>query len=118
MQSLTWTLPADLEAAVKAEIQAWQEAGKVRRLWERDASLWTGTDEASWLGWLGLPEEEQGQLDHLKRAQEDARTGGFDHVLLLGMDGSSLCPRPDVKGWQGQRSKGIFTVDRAARAIS
>jgi transaldolase/glucose-6-phosphate isomerase len=92
VQSQTWTLPADLEAAVKAEIRAWQEAGKVRRLWERDASLWTGTDEASWLGWLGLPEEEIAQLDHLKRAQEDARTGGFDHALLLGMGGSSLCP--------------------------
>jgi glucose-6-phosphate isomerase len=91
-QSQTWTLPADLEAAVKGEIQAWQEAGKVRRLWERDASLWTGTDEASWLGWLGLPEEEIAQLDHLKRAQEDARAGSFDHVLLLGMGGSSLCP--------------------------
>ncbi len=64
----------------------------MRRLWERDASLWTGTDETSWLGWLGLPEEEIAQLDHLKRAQEDARTGGFDHVLLLGMGGSSLCP--------------------------
>src|SRR6266852_4849731 len=90
--SQTWTLPTDLEVAVKAEIQAWQEAGKVRRLWERDASLWTGTDEASWLGWLELPAEEIAQLDHLKRAQEDARTGGFDHVLLLGMGGSSLCP--------------------------
>ena len=92
VQSQTWTLPADLEAAVKGEIQAWQEAGKVRRLWERDASLWTGTDEASWLGWLGVPEEEIAQLDHLKRAQEDARAGSFDHVLLLGMGGSSLCP--------------------------
>ena len=92
VQSQTWTLPADLEAAVKGEIQAWQEAGKVRRLWERDASLWTGTDEASWLGWLGLPEEEIAQLDHLKGAQEDARAGSFDHVLLLGMGGSSLCP--------------------------
>jgi len=90
--SQTWTLPADLAAAVKAEIQAWQEAGKVRRLWERDASLWTGTDEAAWLGWLDLPAEEIAQLAHLKQAQEDARTGGFDHVLLLGMGGSSLCP--------------------------
>jgi transaldolase/glucose-6-phosphate isomerase len=92
VQSQTWTLPADLEAAVKAEIQAWQEAGKVRRLWQRDASLWTATDEASWLGWLELPAEEIAQIDHPKRAQEDARTGGFDHVLLLGMGGSSLCP--------------------------
>ncbi len=62
VQSQTWTLPADLEAAVKGEIQAWQEADKVRRLWERDASLWTGTDEASWLGWLGLPEGSRSSI--------------------------------------------------------
>ena len=25
---------------------------QVQRLWDRDASLWTGTDEAEWLSWL------------------------------------------------------------------
>ena len=67
VQSQTWTLPTDLEVAVKAEIQGWQEAGKVRRLWERDASLWTGTDEASWVGWLELPAEEIGRASCRER---------------------------------------------------
>jgi len=89
---LTWTLPAELEEAVRAEITAWEEAGTVRRLWHGDASLWTGTDEGSWLGWLELPREQLAHMDHLTRAQEDARTGGFDDVLVLGMGGSSLCP--------------------------
>ena len=30
----------------------WRAGGKVRRLWQRDASLWTGTDEGNWLAWL------------------------------------------------------------------
>ena len=89
---LTWTLPAELEEAVRAEITAWEEAGTVRRLWHGDASLWTGTDEGSWLGWLELPREQLAHMDHLERVQEDARTGGFDDVLVLGMGGSSLCP--------------------------
>ena len=65
----------------------------MRRLWARDATLWTGRDEAQWLGWLGIA---NGQLAHLERfagIREAARTGGFSHVLLLGMGGSSLVPR-------------------------
>ena len=29
-------------------------AGQGRRLWAGDPSLWTGRDEAQWLGWLGV----------------------------------------------------------------
>ena len=36
--------------------------GGTRRLWAGDASLWTGSDEASWIGWLGIVEQ---QLDDL-----------------------------------------------------
>jgi transaldolase/glucose-6-phosphate isomerase len=88
----TWTLPADLEATVRVTLAAWAAGGTVRRLWARDATLWSGADEASWLGWLGIAEEQLGRLEHLRRVAEDAQTGGFTHVLLLGMGGSSLCP--------------------------
>jgi transaldolase/glucose-6-phosphate isomerase len=85
-------LPAPFEAAVKASLAEWQAEGKVRRLWARDASLWTGRDEARWLGWLGIT---NGQLAHLVRfvqLREAAGTEGFSDVLLLGMGGSSLGP--------------------------
>jgi transaldolase/glucose-6-phosphate isomerase len=88
----TWTLPADLRAAVQAELAEWAREGKVRRLWARDARLWTGADEGQWLGWLGITEDQLAHIDHLRRVAEDARGGGFTHALLLGMGGSSLCP--------------------------
>jgi transaldolase/glucose-6-phosphate isomerase len=88
----TWTLPADLEAAVSATLREWSEQGKVGRLWARDATLWTGTDEASWLGWLGIVDKLPGRIGELRRVAEDVRQAGFAHVLLLGMGGSSLCP--------------------------
>ncbi len=88
----TWTLPADLDAAVRMTLREWTEQGKVARLWARDATLWTGTDEASWLGWLGIVEEQIARVDDLRRVAEDVRQAGFTHVLLLGMGGSSLCP--------------------------
>jgi transaldolase / glucose-6-phosphate isomerase len=88
----TYSLPPDLAAAVKTATDDWRANGKVRRLWQRDASLWTATDEANWLGWLGITEEQIERLDQFKKVAEDAKAGGFAHVLLLGMGGSSLCP--------------------------
>ena len=46
-------LPPEFETAVKESLTDWQAHGKVRRLWARDPTLWTGRDEAQWLGWLG-----------------------------------------------------------------
>ena len=88
----TYSLPAELAASVKTAVDDWRANGKVRRLWQRDASLWTGEDEANWLGWLGITEEQIEHVDDLKKVAEDAKSGGFAHILLLGMGGSSLCP--------------------------
>ena len=56
----------------------------VERIWARDASLWTGSDEAQWLGWLDEPECEL-DLSALP-------AGEFADYVLLGMGGSSLAP--------------------------
>jgi transaldolase/glucose-6-phosphate isomerase len=88
----TYSLPADLKSAVDQGIDDWRANGKVRRLWQRDASLWTGTDESNWLGWLGITDDQIAHSYNLRKVAEDAKAGGFDHILLLGMGGSSLCP--------------------------
>ena len=88
----TYNLPKELAAAVKTAADDWRANGKVRRLWQRDATLWTGTDEANWLGWLGITEDQIAQHENLRKVAEDAKTGGFSDILLLGMGGSSLCP--------------------------
>jgi transaldolase / glucose-6-phosphate isomerase len=87
-----WTLPADLDRAVRATLREWTEKGAIERLWARDATLWTGADEANWLGWLGIVDEQRGRVDDLRRVAEDVRQAGVTHILLLGMGGSSLCP--------------------------
>ncbi len=89
---LAFSLPADLDSAVRASLRDWAIGGKVRRLWTRDATLWTGADEANWLGWLGITEDQIARIDHLLRLQEEVKREGFAHALLLGMGGSSLCP--------------------------
>jgi len=85
-------LPRDLDLAVRAELEAWRVGDKVKRLWSRDASLWTGADEASWLGWLGIAGEQLGRVGALRDLAHEARAAGFTHALVLGMGGSSLCP--------------------------
>jgi transaldolase / glucose-6-phosphate isomerase len=88
----TYKLPANIAAAVKTHVNDWRAEGKVSRLWERDASLWTDSDEGNWLGWLTITDDQLAHLHELTAVAEDARKGAFSHVLLLGMGGSSLCP--------------------------
>ncbi len=89
---LTAALQADLAAAVSAALTDWTASGKVRRLWEKDAKLWTGTDEGQWLGWLSIVDEQLAQAELFRHLSAEVRAGRFSQALLLGMGGSSLCP--------------------------
>ncbi len=88
----TYKMPKDLAAAVDATLDDWKKKEKARRLWRGDTSLWTGTDEANWLGWMGISDDQLAHIQHLKGIAEEVKTAGFKHALLLGMGGSSLCP--------------------------
>ena len=88
----TYSLPAEIEKAVGASLESWRHDGNVRRLWAGDAKLWTGSDEAKWLGWLDIVDEQMKRVGALANLGEDVRKQGFSHVLLLGMGGSSLGP--------------------------
>src|SRR2546425_1124140 len=92
MDDVAVRLPAELTAAVNATVAEWTSGGKVERLWARDAALWTGADEAVWLGWLDVVDHQLAGLDGLRRVAEEIRGAGFAHALVLGMGGSSLCP--------------------------
>ena len=79
-------------ALVEASLKDWRTQGKVRRLWRKDPGLWSGRDEGEWLGWLDIVDEQRRNTSHLTQIAEEIRAGDFQHVLLLGMGGSSLCP--------------------------
>ncbi len=86
------SLPSDLEAEVVERLRAWDGDGASRRLWDGDATLWTGRDEAKWLGWLRIVGDQIADPSPLARIREDAAREGFTHAVVLGMGGSSLCP--------------------------
>jgi len=92
LNPLTYVLPAELEAQVRRILEDWRTHDKVRRLWQRDPTLWTNTDEAGWLGWLDIARRELDQVGRLDELAAEVRREAFSHALLLGMGGSSLCP--------------------------
>jgi len=63
----------------------------IEGIWERDSTIWTGADEAHWLGWLDEPLRVQEQLDEIRR-MADSLHDEVDDVVLCGMGGSSLAP--------------------------
>jgi transaldolase / glucose-6-phosphate isomerase len=92
LNRLSYKLPENLASAVCSSLEDWKRGNKVARLWQKDATLWTGTDENSWLGWLNITEDQIAHLDALKQIRAEIKSAKFKNVLLLGMGGSSLCP--------------------------
>ncbi len=68
----------------------WRSHGNIRKLWQRDKSLWTGADEDQWLGWLETPSADQ--IKSCQDFAEEIKDQGFTDAVLLGMGGSSLGP--------------------------
>jgi len=92
INSQSYSLPPELLAKVSERLKAWDADGGTRRLFAGDASLWTGTDEASWIGWLAVLDQPIENDKQLRDVRAEIREEGFTHALLLGMGGSSLCP--------------------------
>src|SRR5665213_2072623 len=64
----------------------------IGRIWERDATVWTGADEAKWLGWLDEPSRMRERVPELVAFADEIADDGLDAIVLLGMGGSSLAP--------------------------
>jgi transaldolase/glucose-6-phosphate isomerase len=64
----------------------------VRRIWDRDPTVWSGADENRWLGWLTLPTQDRATVTRVSDFAAQAKAQGVRDVVLLGMGGSSLAP--------------------------
>ncbi|HEY2662439.1 MAG TPA: bifunctional transaldolase/phosoglucose isomerase [Caulobacteraceae bacterium] len=84
--------PDDLKTAAAKLAETARAKGWSRRMWQGDASLWTGQDEAKWLGWLPAAHGDRVDLGALEAFSAEIAGAGFIHALLLGMGGSSLGP--------------------------
>lgn len=93
-----FALGADADR-VAARLRAWAAAGIGPLLWRADPTVWPdapASDVTTRTGWLRLPETMAAEAPRLASFAEEIRSEGIEHVVVLGMGGSSLAP--DVLG--------------------
>src|SRR3954470_13126994 len=101
-KALSFTLPPDLGKAVEEAQTSWERDGKTDRLWKKDASLWTNKDESKWLDWMDIIGQQLSDVATFKALAAEIQEDAFNHILLLGMGGSSLCPEVFSLTWGKQ----------------
>ena len=92
LNTFTYELPAAIHTEFTAAVERWNGGSMTDRIWQKDAAVWTGSDESKWLGWLDIVDEELADLQKYRDLSADIAAAGFTDVLLMGMGGSSLCP--------------------------
>jgi transaldolase/glucose-6-phosphate isomerase len=86
--------------AVGERLASWGAADVLARMWARDHTLWSAqpvpelTDR---LGWLELPDRLTGLVPELEEFGRELVADGIEHVVVLGMGGSSLAPEVFAK---------------------
>ncbi len=83
-------LGGTIAKAVEKATEEWRASAKIRRLWQHDKSVWSGSDEHKWLGWLNSAEAAD-IADYEDYAQR-VKGQNFTDAVVLGMGGSSLGP--------------------------
>jgi transaldolase / glucose-6-phosphate isomerase len=80
----------NLGKAVEKATEDWRASAKIRRLWHHDKSVWTGTDEDKWLGWL--TSVASADIADYEDFAQKVKGQNFTDAVVLGMGGSSLGP--------------------------
>src|SRR6201991_3566839 len=81
---------SELAKAIEENTEEWRSSAKVRRLWHKDKSVWTGEDEDKWLGWLTSP--AAADIGDYEDFAHRVKQQNFTESVVLGMGGSSLGP--------------------------
>src|SRR5712671_5942780 len=79
-----------IKKSVEKSTEEWRASAKVRRLWHKDKSVWTGDDENKWLGWLDSP--AAADVTDYEDFARRVKGQNFSDAVVLGMGGSSLGP--------------------------
>ena len=83
-------LGGQIKKAVESATEEWRASAKIRRLWQKDKSIWTGDDEDKWLGWLNSA--AAADIADYEDFSQRVKGQHFTDAVVLGMGGSSLGP--------------------------
>jgi glucose-6-phosphate isomerase len=92
-----YTSLGDYEGAIYERINELGRGRLAERLWNKDATLWKNEEKdrkliVNALGWLDSPGKMESNLRELVDFADEVRAAGFEHVVHMGMGGSSLAP--------------------------
>jgi transaldolase/glucose-6-phosphate isomerase len=83
-------LGSQIAKAVEKSTEEWRASARIRRLWQHDKTVWTGTDEDKWLGWLNSA--ASADIADYEDFARRVKGQNFTDAVVLGMGGSSLGP--------------------------
>ncbi len=83
-------LSGELGKTIEKEAEEWRASARTRRLWQRDKTVWTDTDEDKWLGWL--TSAAKADVADYEDFAHRVKGQNFSDAVVLGMGGSSLGP--------------------------
>jgi len=86
--------PVGLEPGLGQALALLEKDAVVRRIWQRDPSVWKPLDVeiSNRLGWLDAPDTAVGSIPDLEAFAASVRGLGLTRAVVLGMGGSSLAP--------------------------
>jgi transaldolase / glucose-6-phosphate isomerase len=82
-------------SAVAQRLDTWAAAETSRRIWEKDHTVWSPElvpELTNRLGWLPLATTMRAEVAAMTAFADELRAEGIEHIVLLGMGGSSLAP--------------------------
>jgi hypothetical protein len=94
---MKFSLGTELTAAFNHALDDAERNEVVRRIWNHDASLWKSDPVQQQiiqqsLDWLTVVDQMIPAVGELSQFAGEVRSSGFNHVMVCGMGGSSLCP--------------------------
>lgn len=100
--------------AVTATLDDLRSRDAVRRMWARDHTLWQDdpTEVADRLGWLDVAGAMATQDERLRTFADALVADGIEHVVVMGMGGSSLFPEVLARSFPPQAGRpGLRVLD-------
>lgn len=114
MNTISYVLSADLNSAVEKKKQELQNSDIVTKIFNKDYRVWKEKKEddvelSNRLGWLRLPSENLKRYTEFESFAEEAAQE-FEHILLLGMGGSSLAPEVFAKTYGSKKNYPTLSI--------
>ena len=84
----------DYSQSIETAMADLEKRDVISRIWQGDHTVWKPdpTEISDRLGWLTVTEQMREQVADLQAFAQEVKDAGFQHVVLLGMGGSSLGP--------------------------